>query len=129
VPVPLHPSRRRRRGFNQAHELAAHLGPPVLPVLRRRRRTETQASLTAAARRTNVESAFATGRGHRWFGWNPVEAKRVVLVDDVWTTGATLMACARVLREAGAAEVRVVAVARTLPFREFSAPGAPGMPG
>ena len=129
VPVPLHPSRRRRRGFNQAQELAAHLGLPVLSVLRRHRRTPTQVSLTAAARRANVDAAFTTARRCGWFGWSPVEGRRVVLVDDVWTTGATLAACARVLHEAGAAEIRVIAVARTLPFRGISAPGAPGMRG
>ena len=125
VPVPLHPSRRRQRGFNQAHALAAHLGPPVLPVLRRRRRTRPQASLGAASRHANVDNAFALCRRYGWWSWRPVLGKTVVLVDDVWTTGATLSACARLLHEAGAADVRAIVVARTMPHAWPSGPGAP----
>jgi ComF family protein len=111
VPVPLHPRRRRERGFNQSELLAAALarrtGLRMAPAaLVRRRDTSPQAGLTAAARRANVEGAFAVRQRAR------VSGRPVVLVDDVLTTGATARGCARVLREAGASEVRVLTVAR-----------------
>lgn len=116
VPVPLHGSRRRARGFNQAHELARHLGPPVLSALRRRRRTLPQATLDAAVRHANVAGAFDVSRLAAWTGTRrAIAGATVVLVDDVWTTGATLSACAEVLREARAADVRAMTVARALP--------------
>jgi ComF family protein len=108
VPVPLHWRRRRRRGFNQAADLAGHLGPPVLDVLKRVRATPTQTGLRAGARRANVRGAFRLRRQRC------VRGLRLVLVDDVSTTGATLEACAIVLREAGAADVRAVTAARAV---------------
>lgn len=116
VPVPLYPWRRLRRGFNQADDLARRLGPPTVHALWRTRATVTQAGLTATARRRNVRGAFRLSpllRRHtrRLF----VDDAIVVLVDDVRTTGATLDACARVLKEAGAREVRALTVARTPP--------------
>jgi ComF family protein len=122
IPVPLHPRRRRARGFNQAGLLARHLGIPVVAALRRRRDTASQTELPAARRHRNVRDAFAL-RTHavvlqRW----PFVVRRacadrvrnrvVVLVDDVATTGATLEACARLVKEAGAREVRAVIAAR-----------------
>jgi len=115
VPVPLHPWRQWRRGYNQADLLAATLDRPVWQVLHRRRATPPQTALDRHARQNNVRHAFALG------GWMPggdrrarrrIDGRTLVLVDDVFTTGATLDACARVLREAGAAEVRAIAVAR-----------------
>lgn len=116
VPVPLHHRRRRARGFNQAALLAGHLaaplGLPVVAALRRVRATAPQAELTAAARARNVRDAFAPAR---WPWARPSRCGSVVvLVDDVETTGATLEACARVLREAGVAEVRALTAARAL---------------
>lgn len=108
VPVPLHRSRRRQRGFNQATDLAVHLGPPVRHALRRVRRTSPQAGLPAARRQINVRGAFAL----RWRAARHVEKRVVLLVDDIWTTGATIEACARVLRRAGALEVRAITAAR-----------------
>ncbi len=108
VPVPLHRSRRRARGFNQAADLAAGLGPPVLHALRRVRRTMPQVELPAARRHANVRGAFALRR----LGGRRVESRVVLLVDDIWTTGATLEACARVLRRAGAREIRAITAAR-----------------
>jgi ComF family protein len=115
VPVPLHPWRQWRRTYNQADLLAATLGRPVWHVLRRRRSTPPQTALDRHARQANVRHAFALG------GWMPgaedrarrqVEGRTLMLVDDVLTTGATLEACARVLVDAGAREVRAVTVAR-----------------
>jgi ComF family protein len=112
VPVPLHPTRLAERGYNQAALLAAaaarELPAPLEPrALRRRRPTLQQAHLARARRLENVAGAFAPGpRAPSVLG------RRVLLVDDVATTGATLAACARALREAGAASVTPVVVAR-----------------
>jgi ComF family protein len=109
VPVPLHPSRRRSRGFNQAFDLARHLGPPAVRALKRTRATPSQTSLPAAQRHRNMRNAFApAGRAPG------VDGMIVVLVDDVSTTGATIEACARVLTEMGAREVRAITAARVV---------------
>jgi ComF family protein len=111
VPVPLHPLRRRVRGYDQAALLARELGKlTTLPVtetaLARRRATPALArGLGAAERRQNVEGAFAA-RG------DDVGGRRVLLIDDVTTTGATLDACARALQEAGAASIWGLTFAR-----------------
>jgi ComF family protein len=113
VPVPLHPWRRLTRGFNQAADLSRHLGLPVVHALRRTRMTMTQAGLTAAARQRNVRGAF---RRSPWLSAavreRLIEDRIVVLVDDVKTTGATLDACAAILRDAGARDVRTLTLAR-----------------
>jgi len=106
VPVPLHWRRRWRRGFNQALDLARQLDVPVRCVLRRWRNTRTQTDLPADARLRNVRDAFVVTRR------TEISGLRIVLVDDVSTTGATLEACARVLVAAGAAEVRTLTAAR-----------------
>lgn len=113
VPVPLHPWRRLRRGFNQAGALAGELGLRVVHALWRTRPTRPQTGLEASARRHNVRGAFLVSpllsrraRG-RW-----IADRVIVLVDDVRTTGATLDASAAVLLEAGAREVRALTVAR-----------------
>jgi len=113
VPVPLHPRRLRERGFNQsallAREIARRTGKATCAdALRRRLDTVPQAGLSAAARRRNVRDAFAVRRGPA------VAGRTVVLVDDVLTTGATALACARRLGEAGAREVRLLTVARVV---------------
>jgi ComF family protein len=109
VPVPLHASRRRERGFNQAADLARPLGLPVRHALRRVRATPTQTGLPSARRHRNVRDAFAATREAQTLG-----GTIVVLVDDVCTTGATLDACARVLKALGAAEVRALTAARVV---------------
>lgn len=108
VPVPLHPSRQRMRGFNQARELARHLGAPVVESLARTRRTALQADLPASRRHANVRDAFALRAGIE------VRGLTLVVVDDVSTTGATLSACARQLLAAGAREVRALTAARVV---------------
>lgn len=109
VPVPLHPSRQRARGFNQAADLARHLGIPVSPALRRVRATLSQAALPSARRHGNVRGAFAAAGTAR-----ALRHRTVLLVDDVSTTGATLEACARVLKEEGVREVRALTAARVV---------------
>jgi ComF family protein len=116
VPVPLHPSRRRQRGFNQAEDLTRHLGIPVRHLLVRTRATCPQTGLPAAQRHRNVRGAFALARRpllrHQE---STLRGSTVVLVDDVTTTGATLEACARVLKEgAGIREVRALTAARAV---------------
>ena len=108
VPVPLHRSRQRARGFNQAEEIARYLPIPTSRALRRIRATPSQTDLPAAKRHANVRDAFAFDRRKR------VAGQIVVLVDDVSTTGATLDSCARVLLEAGAREVRALTAARVV---------------
>jgi ComF family protein len=112
VPVPLHWSRRWSRGFNQADLLARALGIVVVRALRRTRPTQPQMSLQATGRRGNVAGAFALVPA--WRRRHALAGRVLVLVDDVCTTGTTLDECARVLKDAGAAEVRAVTVARTL---------------
>ncbi len=111
APVPLFPARRRARGYNQAEllsgTLAGWLGRPHFPgALRRARETPTQTHLTAADRATNVRDAFVSRGGDRLAGL------RLLLVDDVMTTGATVNECARALKAAGAAAVQVCTVGR-----------------
>jgi ComF family protein len=111
VPVPLHRRRQRERGFNQADDLARGLGLPIVRGLQRVRWTQPQVELPAAERQRNVQQAFSV-YGSRWRETQTLSGLVVVLVDDVTTTGATLDACARVLREAGAREVRALTAAR-----------------
>jgi ComF family protein len=110
VPMPLFWWRKWHRGFNQARLLAdivsRRTGIPVVESARRVRATPPQAGLSNAERRRNVARAFACKRGAH-------NARRVLLVDDVFTTGATASACAAALKRAGAAHVSVIALART----------------
>ena len=113
VPVPLHARRLLARRFNQSAEIARPLarraGLAYLPgAIVRRRDTPSQAGRSAASRRRNMTAAFAAPRAM----WPRIEGRRLILVDDVLTTGATAEACARVLKAAGAARVDVAAVAR-----------------
>ena len=109
VPVPLHRARLARRGFNQAEliarAVAGRIGAPLSDKLRAVRRTRDQVELSAGERRENVAGAFEA-RGSL--------AGRILLVDDVFTTGATLSECAGVLRRAGAGEVQALTLCRTI---------------
>jgi ComF family protein len=116
VPVPLHRRRLFSRRFNQSAELARHIsalsGVRFLPgLLERVRATRPQVGLSGDARRRNVAGAFRLGAKARSLAENRV----VVIIDDVVTTGATVDACARALKAAGAREVRVLALARVVP--------------
>jgi ComF family protein len=113
VPVPLDKARRRQRGFNQAEliarPLAKRLGLPVRSyLLVRRRPRPDKLKLTRRERWTTVRGAYALNEAAR------IDKLRVLLVDDVFTTGATLDACSRVLRSAGAASVVGLTVARAM---------------
>jgi ComF family protein len=114
VPVPLHPRREYERGFNQAEDLALHLGPPVVRLLKRVRHTPSQIELPKHQRQQNVKDAFALSPAPG----SPFPVPGiVVLVDDVSTTGSTLEACARVLNSAGVKEVRALTAARVVNVR------------
>ena len=110
VPVPLHSTRRRERGFNQALILAEELGTrsgiPVADCLKRIRYTESQTHFDRDARMENLRGAFQM-RQH-----SDVCNLHLLLIDDILTTGSTVDECARVLLDAGAASVRVATVAR-----------------
>ena len=110
VPVPLHPWRAWWRGFNQATLLARTLDVPVLDALSRRRATPRQAALARDDRWANLHAVI----GVRTRARGDLRGKTLVLVDDVVTTGATVTACARALREAGARDVRVATAARAV---------------
>jgi ComF family protein len=112
IPVPLHPGRERERGFNQAALLArelsrqSHLPLDEHSVARRVHTERHRAGMDARSRRESVADAFAVRRA------DAIAAKRVLLVDDVFTTGATVSACAATLKDAGAEEVFVLTIAR-----------------
>ncbi len=112
IPVPLHPRRLRSRGFNQAEALARDIGrakgiPVRAKALARTRNTPAQTSLEALDRRRNLAGAFVVRRPAE------VRGKTLLLVDDVYTTGSTIRECCRVLKRAGAREVRALTLART----------------
>jgi ComF family protein len=112
IPVPLHPSRQRQRGYNQSAILAKYVAKRMnVPImsnnLRRIRPTDEQALIAGRdARRQNVEQAFQVTSPAS------VQGKSVIVIDDIMTTGATVNECARVLKKSGAASVLVLAVAR-----------------
>jgi len=110
VPVPLHPLRRRERGYNQAELLARAIGQkagiPVLDILRRVRNTTTQTHFDRKERMKNLSKAFKITSPHT------IKAAQILLVDDVLTTGSTLDECAKVLLAAGAGSVYALAIGR-----------------
>jgi ComF family protein len=110
VAVPLHWRKKWARGFNQAELLARfiarHRGIPLVNALRRKRSTGVQAGLAMAGRRRNVAGAFTARLSA------DLKGKRILLIDDVMTTGATASACASALKRAGAASVSLATLAR-----------------
>ena len=117
VPVPLHRLRQMDRQFNQAEEISRTIsletGLPVMRLLKRVRKTETQTRLSRRQRMENLKGAFAIRK--RWLARDPIaslEAPGVILVDDVFTTGSTVDECAKVLRKAGVGRVVVLTVMR-----------------
>ncbi|MGB9864168.1 MAG: ComF family protein [Candidatus Saccharicenans sp.] len=111
IPVPLHPTRLKERGFNQAEllaeEISREVGIPVArKVLIKRRKTLSQVSLEAEERKHNLSGAFSVRKAEK------IAGKVILLVDDVFTTGSTCRECSRVLLEFGAKEVRVLTLAR-----------------
>ncbi|MEK7544678.1 MAG: phosphoribosyltransferase family protein [Patescibacteria group bacterium] len=104
VPVPLHVRRLHDRGFNQSSLLAKNLSAHPVDLLVRHRFTHSQVSLSREERLVNLQDAFSVRDG--------VMPERVLLVDDVCTTGATLMECAKVLRSVGVAQVSAIVLAR-----------------
>ena len=111
IPVPLHTRRLRERGFNQSLLLARQVSrrrsiPLNFTALHRTRETQPQTQLTGAERRKNVRGAFEVRKAEA------LEGKRILLIDDVFTTGATVQECASVLLGAGASEVHVLTLAR-----------------
>ena len=114
VPVPLHRTRQRKRGYNQAAILAAEIGAKTgIPVkfdgIVRMRRTKPQSALRPGERANNMVGAFKIRVGF------DVQDAVVLLIDDIFTTGSTLNACAKALREAGAADVRALTLSIALP--------------
>jgi ComF family protein len=116
VPVPLHPGRLWRRRYNQSAELARALAklsgkPAALTLLDRSRATPSQGAMRSAkARRRNMLGAFKVPPRHK----SAIAGRNILLVDDVLTTGATVEACARALKRAGATKVLVLALARVV---------------
>jgi ComF family protein len=113
VPVPLHPRRLRWRGFNQsvllARQVSCAYDMPMDPfVLVRHRETPPQTQLTEEERRRNMHGAFSLNPDR------PIEDKKILLIDDVYTSGATVNECSRTLRRGGAAEVYVLTLARAV---------------
>jgi ComF family protein len=123
VPVPLHKERLAERGYNQSELLAAHfcrvVGLPLQPAwLARVRETRQQVGLAPGERQSNVAGAFAAS--------GDVAGQSLLLIDDVYTTGATLRACAQAARAAGAHAVYGLTLARPAPRATSVTPGAPG---
>lgn len=116
IPVPLHPYRLWYRRYNQAAELARSLArstrkPAAFAVLQRGRHTPSQGSMpTANARHRNMRGAFRVSSRHK----SAIAGRNILLIDDVLTTGATVEACARALKRAGAVKVFVLALARVV---------------
>ncbi len=112
VPVPLHRKRARQRGFNQAELLADVVGQyfekPVVPALERMKNTHPQFDLPRARRLVNVKGAFKVSDNRMVFN------KRLLLIDDIYTTGSTVAECSRALTIAGARGVEVLTLARAV---------------
>lgn len=115
IPVPIHPSRRRERGFNQAEELAKRLGrgwgiPVDRKLLIRRKKTAPQRELNPSQRLRNLQEAFQINPSYKEEDKEGKVPRCAVLVDDIYTTGSTIEACSRVLKSAGVEEIHFLTV-------------------
>lgn len=112
IPVPLHPKRLRERGFNQTQLLSnvvgKYYGVPTAPALARHKNTKAQFGLPRAERFTNITDAF------KILDPKSVYNKRILLIDDIYTTGATIAECSKALKIAGAKRVEVMALSRAV---------------
>lgn len=109
IPVPINEKRLAQRGFNQTDKIAKHLGKKLtIPVdygsLKRIKDTHSQRALSAEERRLNMEGAFAVPSNKK----GRIKDKKIILLDDIYTTGATVISCGKVLREAGAEKIYVI---------------------
>jgi ComF family protein len=118
VPVPLHESKFRKRGYNQsallAQSLAESIGTPMMPLLVRTRETASQVDLSREDRMVNVAGAFALNPS-----WEPAAGSRFLILDDVRTTSSTLNACANTLLRTGPKSIVVATLALDIPKREL----------
>lgn len=110
VPVPLHWRRYLERGYNQTALLAQHFPKPLTPILRKRKATRSQATLSRSERQSNLTEAFQVIPSLR----AQIQGQRVLLIDDVFSTGATTQACTKQLLMAGASSVLIAVVAFNL---------------
>jgi len=112
VPVPLHPTRYRERGYNQSlclsREIGRHTDLPIISPLKRIRYTKKQATYNREQRLTNLKNAFALKRSFA----SVIEYKHVGLVDDVLTTGSTMNECAKILKKAGVKSITAISLVR-----------------
>lgn len=112
VPIPLHPSKERQRGFNQSEILsgiaAGYLESPVSRLLIRTKKTKSQIDLPQELRAENMKNAFQINTGEL-----PLTNQSVILVDDVYTSGATVREAVKTLRKAGVKETKVLVLAKT----------------
>lgn len=107
VPVPLHKQRLRERGFNQSERIARGIGLPIFPALQRTRYTTAQATLNREQRLHNLTNAFCLNPTTNY----QLLHSRILLVDDVYTTGSTVQTCATILRNAGVSQVDAAVIA------------------
>ncbi len=115
TPVPLHPARKRERGYNQSELISKRIGRELSikhepRLLDRKRQTQTQTLFDAEGRKKNIAGAFTMGKNFL----DAVNGKNILLIDDVITTGSTIKECAKVLKENGAAEVYAASAAITI---------------
>jgi ComF family protein len=118
VPVPLHWTRYAQRGFNQAYEMACtiskDLDKPVIRLVRRRRKTTYQWKLSGKQRTENMKNAFALSVAYRWKSTDFIKDKHIALVDDLCTTGATLIQVARIIATCQPASITAFVGCRTI---------------
>lgn len=110
IPVPIHKKKLETRGFNQSYKIAVELGrilgKPVLDCMERKKETKAQYNLDRLQRQHNIVDAFSVG-----LSYNVDKYKRILLIDDIYTTGSTVNECSKILKEAGAGDIYVITAA------------------